>query len=69
MPDFDVIYADACKMIGECCLMFAYNGEEVSLSRITFRLERAQEVAIETHGEPDAALKIAIAHLKNHRLE
>ncbi|WP_232777113.1 hypothetical protein [Rahnella sp. AA] len=51
-------------MVGECCLMFAQNGEEISRDRVALWLGRVQEEAIDAIGEPNDALQLAIARLK-----
>lgn len=64
MRESGQIFEEACRMVGECCLMLAQNCEEVSRRRIVFCLERAQEEALDFHGEPNSALQLAIRHIK-----
>ena len=64
MLDSNSTYGEACRMVGECCLMFAQNGEEVSLGRIVFWLERAQEEGMDKNGEPNDGMQLAIERLK-----
>lgn len=64
MEDSKVAFEEACRMVGECCLMFAQNGEEISRDRVALWLGRVQEEAIDAIGEPNDALQLAIARLK-----
>ncbi|WP_051931088.1 hypothetical protein [Rahnella sp. WP5] len=63
MESVNVIFAEACRMVGECCLMFAQNGEEISRTRVARRLERVQESVVTITGEPNDALYLAIERL------
>ncbi|RJT44130.1 hypothetical protein D6C13_12165 [Rahnella woolbedingensis] len=51
-------------MVGECCLMFAQNGQEISRERVALWLGRVQEEAVDAVGEPNDALQLAIERLK-----
>jgi hypothetical protein len=57
-------FEEACRMVGECCLMFAQNGQEISRERLALWLGRAQEEAVDVIGEPNDALQLAIERLK-----
>ncbi|MBU9845622.1 hypothetical protein J1784_11445 [Rahnella sp. FRB 231] len=50
-------------MVGECCLMFAQNGQEISRERVALWLDRVQEEAVDALGEPNDALQLAIERL------
>lgn len=58
------VFEEPCRLIGECCVMLAQNGEEISRNRIALRLERVQESAITITGRPNDALCQAIDRLK-----
>ncbi|MFO6298546.1 hypothetical protein [Rahnella selenatireducens] len=58
------VFEEACRLIGECCVMLAQNGEEISRYRVALRLERVQESAITITGKPNDALCQAIERLK-----
>ncbi|MBU9837354.1 DUF2767 family protein [Rahnella sp. L72c] len=64
MDSSNPVFEEACRLIGECCVMLARNGEEVSRRRIALRLERVQESAITITGKPNDALSLAIEVLK-----
>lgn len=57
-------FEEACRMVGECCLMFAQNGQEISRERLALWLGCAQEEAVDAIGEPNDALQLAIERLK-----
>ncbi len=63
MERLDSTFEEACRIVGECCLMFAERGEDVSLERLALWLERAQEEAVDTNGEQHDALQLAIERL------
>jgi hypothetical protein len=58
-----VAFEEACRMVGECCLMFAQNGQEISRERVALWLDRVQEEAVDAIGEPNDALQLAIERL------
>jgi len=64
MDKSNPVFEEACRLIGECCVMFAQSGEEISRSRVALRLMRVQESAITITGEPNDALCQAIDSLK-----
>lgn len=64
MENSNPVFEEACRLIGECCVMFAQNGEEISRRRVILRLERVQESAITVTGKPNEALCQAIERLK-----
>ena len=51
-------------MVGECCLMFASKGEEISRARVALWLARAREEAPQMNGEQEDPLLLAINFLK-----
>ena len=57
-------FGEGCRMVGECCLMFAQAGEDFSAGRIVLCLKRAQDEAIDTNGSPNVALQLAIRRLQ-----
>lgn len=63
MDNSITVYGEACRLIGECCVMLAQSGEEISRRRVALRLERVQESAITITGKPNDALCKAIEYL------
>lgn len=63
MQGSNSVFKEACRMVGECCLMLARNGEEISCGRIAIWLGRAQEEAQGKNGKRNDALQLAIERL------
>ncbi|WP_238485499.1 hypothetical protein [Rahnella ecdela] len=63
MENSKLAFEEACRMVGECCLMFAQNGQEISRERVALWLDRVQEEAVDALGEPNDALQLAIERL------
>ena len=63
MENSKVAFEEARRMVGECCLMFAQNGQEISRERVALWLDRVQEEAVDAIGEPNDALQLAIERL------
>ncbi len=63
MESLNIAFAEACRMVGECCLMLAQNGEEISRTRVASRVRRVQESVITVTGSPNDALFLAIERL------
>lgn len=64
MKNSNPIFEEACKLIGECCVMLAQCGEEISISRVVLRLERVQQSAVKITGKQNESLYMAIKLLK-----
>lgn len=64
MADSDPVFDEACRMVGECCLMLAQNGEEISRGQVAFQLERLQEQYEKLTGETHLSIELAIEQLK-----
>ena len=64
MERLDSTFEEACRVIGECCVMLAQSGEEISISRVVLRLERVQQSAVTITGKPNESLYLAIELLK-----
>ncbi|CAM3591298.1 hypothetical protein RABR111495_01875 [Rahnella bruchi] len=64
MENSKVAFEEACRMVGECCLMFAQSGQEISRERVALWLDRVQEEAVDAVGQPNDALQLAIERLK-----
>ncbi|KQN68321.1 hypothetical protein ASE99_02915 [Serratia sp. Leaf51] len=64
MKNSNLAFEEACRMVGECCLMFASNGEEISRARVALWLARAREEAPQMNGEQEDPLLLAINFLK-----
>lgn len=64
MKNSNPIFEEACRVIGECCVMLAQSGEEISISRVVLRLERVQQSAVTITGKPNESLYLAIELLK-----
>jgi len=64
MEDSDPVYDEACRMVGECCLMLAQNGEEVSRAQLAYQLKRIYWQVLERTDEESVALLLAIEQLE-----
>ncbi|PKB90942.1 hypothetical protein A8A01_03285 [Ewingella americana] len=64
MEDSDPVYDEACRMVGECCLMLAQNGEEVSRAQLAYQLKRVYWQVLERTDEENVALQLAIEQLE-----
>ncbi|THD43924.1 DUF2767 family protein [Enterobacteriaceae bacterium ML5] len=65
MTDSDPVFDEACRIIGECCLMLAQNGEEISRGQVAFQLERLLSQYEKITGSTNLAIELAIEQLKN----
>lgn len=64
MEDSDPVYDEACRMVGECCLMLSQNGEEVSRAQLAYQLKRVYWQVLERSDEESVALLLAIEQLE-----
>lgn len=64
MEDSDPVYDEACRMVGECCLMLAQNGEEVSRAKLAYQLKRIYWQVLERTDEENLSLLLAIEQLE-----
>jgi hypothetical protein len=64
MEDSDPVYDEACRMVGECCLMLAQNGEEVSRAQLAYQLKRIYWQVLERTDEESVSLLLAIKQLE-----
>ncbi|MEC5343690.1 hypothetical protein ABRZ24_13905 [Brenneria populi] len=51
-------------MVGQCCLMLAQNGEEISRGQVAYQLKRIYWKVMEMTGESNMALLLAIEQLE-----
>lgn len=64
MEDSDPVYDEACRLVGEGCLMLAQNGEEVSRAQLAYQLKRIYWQVLERSDEENVALMLAIEQLE-----
>ncbi|EKN5995702.1 DUF2767 family protein [Yersinia pseudotuberculosis] len=64
MDNSDSVYNEACRVVGECCLMLAQNGEEISRAQVAYQLKRIHWQIMEQTGESNLAIKLAIEQLE-----
>lgn len=60
----ELIYDEACRLTGMCCLMLASNGEEVSRSQLEYQLTRLLDACFEETDEINLPLILAIEQLQ-----
>lgn len=65
MSDSDSVYDEACRLVGECCLMLAQNGDEISRAQVAHQLKRIHWQIMEQTGESNLAIKLAIEQLED----
>lgn len=61
----DALYDEACRAVGQCCLMLAQNGEEISREVVAYQLKRIHWGIMEKTSESNQALKLAIEQLED----
>ena len=57
------LYNEACRIVGECCLMLATNGAETSRDQLVHQLKRLHWQIMEQTGESNLAILLAIEKL------
>ncbi|MBN5198737.1 DUF2767 family protein [Serratia marcescens] len=65
MSDSDPTYDEACRVVGQCCLMLAQNGEEISRGQVAYQLKRLHWQIMELTGESNLPIKLAIEQLED----
>lgn len=65
MEDADPVYDEACRLIGQCCLMLAQNGEETNRAQIAYQLKRLHWRIMEHTDGSHLAVKLAIEQLED----
>ncbi|WP_237520821.1 DUF2767 domain-containing protein [Serratia proteamaculans] len=61
----DPIYDEACRIVGQSCLMLAQNGDEISRAQVAYQLKRIHWQIMEKTGESNLAIKLAIEQLED----
>lgn len=59
-----LIYDEACRLTGLCCLMLASNGEEESGSQLEYKQRRLLDACFEETDEVNLSLILAIEQLQ-----
>ncbi|WP_400258217.1 hypothetical protein [Serratia nevei] len=62
-PDSDPVYDEACRIVGQSCLMLAQNGDEISHAQVAYQLKRIYWQIMEETGESNMVIKLAIEQL------
>lgn len=65
MDDSDSVYNEACRLVGESCLMLARNGDEISRAQVAYQLKRIHWQIMEQTGESNLAIKLAVEQLED----
>jgi len=60
----ELIYDEACRMTGMCCLMLASNGEKVSRRQLKYQLTRLLDAYFKETDEVNLTLVLAIEQLQ-----
>ncbi|MFK3840105.1 hypothetical protein [Serratia sp. NPDC087055] len=63
-PDSDPVYDEACRIVGQSCLMLARNGDEISREQVAYQLKRIHWQVMEETGESNLPIKLAIEQLE-----
>ncbi|WP_419792586.1 DUF2767 domain-containing protein [Serratia fonticola] len=63
--EHDAIYDEACRAVGQCCLMLAQNGEKISREVVAHQLKRLHWQIMEATNESSQAIKLAIEQLED----
>lgn len=61
----ELIYDEACRLTGMCCLMLASNGEETNRMQIAYQLKRLLRAYIDETEESNPSLVLAIEQLQD----
>lgn len=59
-PDSDPVYDEACRIVGQCCLMLAQNGDEISRAQVAYQLKCIHRQIMEGKGESNLLIKMTI---------
>lgn len=59
----DELYTEACRLVGQCCLMLAQNNAETTRERLVYQLKRLHWQMMEQHDESNQAILLAIEQL------
>ncbi|VEB12107.1 Uncharacterised protein [Yersinia pseudotuberculosis] len=65
MDNSDSVYNEACRLVGESCLMLARNGDEISRAQVAYQLKRIHWQIMEQTGESNLAIKLAVEQLED----
>ncbi|WP_246107176.1 hypothetical protein [Yersinia kristensenii] len=65
MSESDSVYNEACRLVGEGCLMLAQNGDEISRAQVAYQLKRIHWQIMGQAGESNLAIKLAIEQLED----
>lgn len=63
-PKSDLVYDEACRMVGQCCLMMAQSGGEITRAQVVYQLKRLHWQIMEETGESNLPVKLAIEQLE-----
>lgn len=64
-PDSDPVYDEACRIVGQCCLMLAQNGGETERAQLVYQLKRLHWQIMELTDESNLSIKLAIEQLED----
>lgn len=57
------LYSEACRIVGQCCLMLAQNGEETHRDQLVHQLKKLHWKIMQQTNESNLSIRLAIEHL------